>query len=114
MRLNRFPPVFWFALVCLIAYFSFGNLANNDVCASNLDDNISCGEEILDPLSRGSIRFRAAENYQALESLAALKSYQDSWQRERKDAETLIYLNNALLDAYDINAVNYQTFIARR
>lgn len=105
IRLNKFPPVFWFVLVCLIAYFSFGNLANNDVCALNLDDNISCGEEILDPLSEGSIRFRAAENYQVRESLAALKYYQNSWQKERKDAETLIYLNNALLDAYDINAL---------
>lgn len=73
-------------------------------CTLQLADNISCGEEILDPLSHGAIRFRAAEKYYEQEYSEALKYFQESWQKERRDAETLIYLNNSLLDANDIEA----------
>ena len=69
-----------------------------NICA-NLGDNISCGEEILDPLSQGSIRTIAAEEYGQKEYQGASSDYQLSWQRERKDAESLIYLNNSLLEA---------------
>ena len=69
-----------------------------NICA-NLGDNISCGEEILDPLSRGSIRTRAAEEHEQKEYQAASADYQLSWESERKDAESLIYLNNSLLEA---------------
>ena len=89
-------------VTCLLLIFLF-KPANN-TCALNPDDNISCGEKILDPLSKGAIRSRAAEHYEDREYLAALKYYQDSWQKERRDAETLIYLNNALLDANKIKA----------
>ena len=69
-----------------------------DICA-NLGDNISCGEEILDPLSRGSIRTKAAEEHEQKEYQAASSDYKLSWESERKDAESLIYLNNSLLEA---------------
>lgn len=80
--------------------------AYNSVCSLKLDDNHSCGEEILDPLSRGSIRNRAAEQFQQRKSIKALNNYHKSWQKERRDAETLIYYNNALLDA---NNIDYHT-----
>lgn len=65
----------------------------------NTSDNISCGEEILDPLSKGSIRAKAAQEYDNREYQSAATDYQLSWQKERRDAESLIYLNNSLLEA---------------
>jgi len=62
-------------------------------------DSVSYGEEILVTTSapwskkRGIIEF-ANSNYQ--ESLKLLKQ---SWREDRKDPETLIYINNALLEA---------------
>ena len=83
---------------CLLILFRTNPFYRPNLCA-NLGDNISCGEEILDPLSRGSIRTIAAEEYEQKEYQAASADYQLSWQRERRDAESLIYLNNSLLEA---------------
>ncbi|MEM8674238.1 MAG: bifunctional serine/threonine-protein kinase/ABC transporter substrate-binding protein [Cyanobacteria bacterium P01_G01_bin.67] len=68
-------------------------------CTYKLEDNISSGEEILDPLSKGYIRFVAAQKYKQKKFLKSLNYYQSSWSKERRDAESLIYLNNALLEA---------------
>jgi eukaryotic-like serine/threonine-protein kinase len=63
-----------------------------------LGDSISSGEEILVQTSahwskqRGIIEF-ARSNYQE-----ALKLLKQSWHQYRKDPETLIYMNNALLE----------------
>ena len=73
-------------------------LFSNNPCGKT-GDNISCGEEILDPLSKGSIRFKAAQEYEDKQYQEASADYQLSWQKERRDAETLIYLNNSLLQA---------------
>ena len=67
-------------------------------CSLKLQDYISCGEEILDPESRGSIRKQGTQFYQQRDYPKALNYFQDSWQKERRDAETLIYLNNTLLE----------------
>ena len=79
-------------------------------CSLNLQDNISCGEEILDPQSLGSIRKIGAKYYQKKNYQAALNYFQDSWQKERRDAETLIYLNNTLLET--IQADYYTIMVA--
>ena len=72
------------------------------VSASNpfvFGDSISSGEEILVQTSahwskqRGIIEF-GRSNYQE-----ALKLLKESWHQYRKDPETLIYMNNALLEA---------------
>jgi eukaryotic-like serine/threonine-protein kinase len=69
-------------------------------------DSISSGEEILVQTSahwskqRGIIEFGRA-NYQE-----ALKLLKESWDQNRKDPETLIYMNNALLEA---NKIPYYT-----
>ena len=94
------------AVICILSIFIHVPILNSSVCASKLEDHISCGEEILDPFSKGAIRLWAAEKYQQKEYAEALKYYQKSWQKERRDAETLIYLNNALLDA---NKIKYYT-----
>ncbi|MDJ0634445.1 MAG: bifunctional serine/threonine-protein kinase/ABC transporter substrate-binding protein [Xenococcaceae cyanobacterium MO_188.B29] len=79
-------------------------------CSHQLQDNISCGEEILDPQSLGSIRNLGAKYYQKKDYQAALNYFRDSWQKERRDAETLIYLNNTLLET--IKADYYTVMIA--
>ena len=86
------------AACCLLILFKNNPFFRPNICA-NIDDNISCGEEILDPLSKGSIRSRAAEEYKQKQYQGAATNYQRSWQRERRDAESLIYLNNSLLEA---------------
>jgi eukaryotic-like serine/threonine-protein kinase len=64
-----------------------------DLCSlNNLNDHLSCGEEILDPFSKGAIRNRAAEKLQQQKYLEAFEKFQESWQEERPDAESLIYL----------------------
>lgn len=90
-------------ITCIAAIIIF---TPAQACSLRLKDNISCGEEILDPLSKGSIKFKAAENFQQKKYQDALKYYQESWQKERFDAETLIYLNNALLE---VNKTDYYT-----
>ena len=79
-------------------------------CSPNLQDHISCGEEILDPQSLGSIRKIGAKNYQEKDYQTALNYFRDSWQKERRDAETLIYLNNTLLET--IGADYYTVMVA--
>jgi eukaryotic-like serine/threonine-protein kinase len=75
-----------------------------DICSLNdLNDHLSCGEEILNPLSKGEIRNRAAEKFQQQEYLEAFNYFQESWQKERPDAESLIYLNNAWLEANNLD-----------
>ena len=87
---------------CLLILFQANPFYRSNIC-NNLDDNISCGEEILDPLSKGSIRARAAQEYENKEYQLAAADYQLSWQKERRDAESLIYLNNSLLAASQLD-----------
>ena len=82
----------------------------SSTCSHQLQDNISCGEEILDPQSLGSIRKIGAKYYQQKNYQTALNYFQDSWQKERRDAETLIYLNNTLLET--IEADYYTIMVA--
>ena len=79
-------------------------------CTQEIADSISCGEEILDPQSLGSIRKNGAKYYRHGNYQLAWDYFQNSWQRERRDAETLIYLNNSLLEA--INADYYTIAVA--
>ena len=87
---------------CLLIFFKTNPFYSRNLCG-NTGDNISCGEEILDPLSKGSIRFKAAQQYEQKQYQEASVDYQLSWQKERRDAETLIYLNNSLLDASQLD-----------
>ena len=79
-------------------------------CSHNMQDYISCGEEILDPQSLGSIRKIGAKYYQEKNYQTALNYFRDSWEKERRDAETLIYLNNTLLET--IGADYYTIMVA--
>ena len=96
-KLNKFMALA-IAACCLLIFLKNNPFLRPNLCA-NIGDNISCGEEIIDPLSKGSIRSRAAEEYEQKEYQEASSDYQLSWQKERRDAESLIYLNNSLLEA---------------
>jgi eukaryotic-like serine/threonine-protein kinase len=70
-------------------------------CDVKIGDNISCGEEVivssLNPVPKqDAVTEFATKNYQ--ESLALLEQ---SWREDKKDPETLIYMNNALLEAIE-------------
>lgn len=91
-------------IACLVSLFVFRKTAlNSSLCNSKIGDHLSCGEEILDPLSKGAIRNRAAEKYQQQKYLEAFNIFQESWQEERRDAESLIYSNNAWLEANNLD-----------
>jgi ABC-type branched-subunit amino acid transport system substrate-binding protein/uncharacterized caspase-like protein len=66
-------------------------------CSKETGDFISEGEEILNysepyPKSQGAVYY-AKCNYEE-----ALSRFKDAWQSDKLDPETLIYLNNALLE----------------
>jgi len=91
-------------IACLLSVLLFKiAIAGNNICSFDIGDNISCGEEILDPLSKGAIRKKAADKYQQKKYPEATYYFQQSWNKERRDAETLIYLNNSLIDANKID-----------
>lgn len=70
-------------------------------CDFTLEDRISCGEEVLlkslnpVPKQDGVTAFLRSQYQESLES------FQKSWREDKKDPETLIYMNNALLEAID-------------
>ncbi|MGB3241163.1 MAG: bifunctional serine/threonine-protein kinase/ABC transporter substrate-binding protein [Geitlerinemataceae cyanobacterium] len=70
-------------------------------CNLTLNDRISCGEELIIksltpvPKQKGVKSF-SRSNYQE-----SLDFFQQSWRQDKKDPETLIYMNNALLEAID-------------
>jgi eukaryotic-like serine/threonine-protein kinase len=89
------------ALLAVTAYCQRLNLLSlfNPACTPETGDHLSCGEEILYAASKSNERAKANRaviegNYEL-----ALKYYQSSWQKDGRDAETLIYLNNTLLEA---------------
>lgn len=65
-----------------------------------LDDSLSAGEEILDTNSINPQKERGAKLLAQGKYRDALTAWQNSWAQEtQKDPETLIYLNNAFLEA---------------
>jgi len=68
-------------------------------------DGVSSGEKLLVPPSDLSLKQRGINEFADSNYPAALKLLKQSWKEDRKDPETLIYINNALLKA--INAKYY-------
>ncbi|MEM8719463.1 MAG: bifunctional serine/threonine-protein kinase/ABC transporter substrate-binding protein [Cyanobacteria bacterium P01_G01_bin.39] len=107
---NRNTKLIIITLLACLAAIIFNNkyiippqANSNNPCSLKLKDGISCGEEILNPSSRDPDRKRAAEAFSKKEYIEALKYFKVAWQ-DSHDPETLIYLNNALLDVYKIEA----------
>ncbi|MCZ8242521.1 MAG: caspase family protein [Microcystis sp. LE19-131.1A] len=67
-------------------------------CPKQTGDFISEGEEVLN-YSQSFNKKKGAEYFAQCDYQKALLRFKDAWQQDRLDAETLIYLNNALLEA---------------
>ena len=67
-------------------------------CPKQTDDFISEGEEVLN-YSQPFNKEKGKEYFAQCDYQKALLRFKDAWQQDRLDPETLIYLNNALLEA---------------
>lgn len=74
-------------------------------CPKQTGDFISEGEEVLN-YSQSFNKKKGTEYFAQCDYQKALLRFKDAWQQDRLDAETLIYLNNALLEA---NKMQYYT-----
>jgi serine/threonine protein kinase/ABC-type branched-subunit amino acid transport system substrate-binding protein len=88
------------AILAIAAYYQSINLLSlfNPACTPKTGDHLSCGEEILYAASKSNERTKANQAVIAGNYDLALNYYQSSWQKDGRDAETLIYMNNALLE----------------
>ncbi len=66
---------------------------------SALEDGLSAGETILFTSSNPRLKQKGVDEFADSKSQKALKLFQESWQKECKDPETLVYMNNAFLEA---------------
>lgn len=87
--------------VVLSTLMSFDKLAiePGQTCPANQGDFISCGEEILLQRLPPRLKERGVELLAESQYTEAIELLNKSWQKENRDPETLIYLNNALLQA---------------
>lgn len=74
-------------------------------CPKQTGDFISEGEEVLN-YSQSFNKKKGTEYFAQCDYQKALLRFKDAWQQDRLDPETLIYLNNALLEA---NKMQYYT-----
>ncbi|TRU81013.1 MAG: caspase [Microcystis novacekii Mn_MB_F_20050700_S1] len=95
------------AVVGLIAIYRPGIITRliPSNCPKQTGDFISEGEEILN-YSQLFNKKKGAEYFAQCDYQKALLRFKDAWQEDRLDAEILIYLNNALLEA---NKMPYYT-----
>ena len=88
------------AVVGLIAIYRPGIITRliPSNCPKQTGDFISEGEEILN-YSQSFNKKKGAEYFAQCDYQKALSRFKEAWQEDRLDPETLIYLNNALLEA---------------
>jgi branched-chain amino acid transport system substrate-binding protein len=99
------------AVVGLIAIYRPGIITRliPSNCPKQTGDFISEGEENLN-YSQSFNKKKGAEYLAQCDYQKALLRFKDAWQQDRLDAETLIYLNNALLEANKMQ--NYTIAVA--
>ena len=66
---------------------------------SILPDGLSAGDKILFTSSNPRLKQRGVDEFAASKSDRALNLFKESWRKECKDPETLVYMNNAFLEA---------------
>ncbi|MEG4393077.1 bifunctional serine/threonine-protein kinase/ABC transporter substrate-binding protein [Microcoleus sp. BROC3] len=105
------PPCRWRHIlrVCLFAAiagcvglgaFLIHKIFTPKTCPLIQGDALSCGEEILIKTSASRLKQRGVNDFFASDYQSAFTLLKQSWnEEERKDPETLIYMNNALLKA---------------
>lgn len=103
------PPPPWLLLGilgmiagCAIAIWVHKIFASQ-TCSSVQGDSLSCGEESLLKYSTPRLKQRGVDEFAKSNYREAFNFFKRSWNQElRKDPETLIYMNNALLKAKKI------------
>jgi eukaryotic-like serine/threonine-protein kinase len=70
-------------------------------CNTIEGDHFSCGEEILITGLNPVPKKDGVEAFLQSKYQNSLEFFQNSWREDKKDPETLIYMNNALLEAID-------------
>ncbi len=107
------PPLPWKWLSIAIALVAAGAIAihYNSIFSSKtrlvFGDGLSAGEEILFTSSKPRLKQRGVSEFADSNSKEAFNLFKKSWQQEYgKDPETLVYMNNAFLDA---NKIPYYT-----
>ncbi|MEG3878400.1 bifunctional serine/threonine-protein kinase/ABC transporter substrate-binding protein [Microcoleus sp. herbarium7] len=84
----------------IAAYYSIFSSKTNLV----LPDGLSAGDKILVTSSSPWLKQRAVDEFAASKSQSAFNSFKESWNKEDgKDPETLIYMNNAFLEARNVS-----------
>ncbi len=69
-----------------------------------LPDGLSAGDKILVTSSSPWLKQRGVDEFAASKSQSAFNSFKESWNKEDgKDPETLIYMNNAFLEARNLS-----------
>ena len=84
--------------IASIAVVSLFAIYRPDNCPKQTGDFISEGEEILN-YSQPFNKEEGTKYFAQCDYQKALLRFKDAWQEDRLDPETLIYLNNALLEA---------------
>ncbi len=96
-RIWLFVPI---ALLVSIAAFVIHHLSQPKTTPIIQGDAVSGGEEVLIKTSGSRVKERGSEEFAQSKYQSALNLFKQSWnEEERKDPETLIYMNNALLQA---------------
>jgi branched-chain amino acid transport system substrate-binding protein len=95
--------------IASIAVVSLFAIYRPDNCPKQTGDFISEGEEVLN-YSQSFNKKKGTEYFAQCDYQKALLRFKDAWQQDRLDPETLIYLNNALLEANKMQ--NYTIAVA--
>ncbi|EGK86075.1 serine/threonine protein kinase [Microcoleus vaginatus FGP-2] len=83
-----------------LAVFLIHKIFTPKTCPLIKGDGASCGEEILIKTSGSRLKERGVDDFFNANYQSAFNLFKQSWnEEERKDPETLIYMNNALLKA---------------
>jgi ABC-type branched-subunit amino acid transport system substrate-binding protein len=83
-----------------LAAFLIHKIFTPKTCPLIQGDAVSCGEELLIKTSGSRLKERGINEFYNSNYQSAFNLFKESWnEEERKDPETLIYMNNALLKA---------------
>jgi len=108
------PPLPWKWLLLPIAPIAVAGaiaIDRNNIFPSKtalvFKDGLSAGEEILFASSKPRLKQKGVDEFADSNPQPALKNFKEAWQKEYgNDPETLVYMNNAFLDA---NKIPYYT-----
>ncbi len=85
-----------------LAEYAIGSDSHGDSPSNHrliLPDGLSAGEKILLTSSSPWLKQKGVGEFAASKSDQALNLFKESWRKECKDPETLVYMNNAFLEA---------------